>query len=175
MAEPIDSGMPTVKPLIPAQSGGNPNYRYLQENRLQRVIAAITVLGLSHEYRRSAPEWVYRLTGSRAADQTLEQTQAWRDVFVEHPEFFRQSTTNRDNFSLILRRVVDKDEGFRPPVSQELLKMLIDTAITIHGKQFSQQVDRRWPITMLVPFVGGLIGALLGLAGALGAHWLKPG
>jgi VIT1/CCC1 family predicted Fe2+/Mn2+ transporter len=96
-------------------------------------------------------------------------------VFLEHTEFFRQSTTNRDNFSLILRRVVDKNEGVRAPVNEATLKMLIDTAITIHGKQFSQKVDRRWLATMFIPFLGGLIGALMGLAGALGAAWLKAG
>jgi hypothetical protein len=74
MPEPIDNGVTAVKPLIPAQPRGNPKYRYLQDNRLQRVIAALTVLGPSHEYRQSAPEWVYRLTGGKSADQTPENS-----------------------------------------------------------------------------------------------------
>jgi hypothetical protein len=46
----------------------HPNYRYLKENGLQQVIAAITVLALSHEYRRLAADWVYRLTGIKPDD-----------------------------------------------------------------------------------------------------------
>lgn len=152
-----------AEPATPRRLRGNRHYRYLQENRLQRVIAAITVLGLSHEYRRPARDWVYRLTGVRPDEQTAEETQVWRDVFVEHTEFFRESTTNRDNFSLILRRVVDKNEGQRPPINEEIMKMLIYTAISLHGKQFNQRADRRWVLTLLVPFFGSLIGAISGL------------
>src|SRR4051812_16559487 len=74
---------------------------YLKENRLQSVIAAITVMGLHEEYRQSATSWVYRLTGIKSEDQSPELIQEWRNLFKQHSEFFREASANKDHFALI--------------------------------------------------------------------------
>jgi hypothetical protein len=135
---------------------------YLKENRLSSVIAAITVMGLHEDYNQPARRWIYRSTGVKEIDQSERLQQQRRAFFKDHSEFFRESTTDRDEFSLILRRALEKDGGLRPPISEEIIKLLIDTATAIHGKQFSQRVDRRWLIVLLVPFIGSLAGALVG-------------
>ena len=91
--------------------GTNGNRYYLETSRLQRVIAAITVMGLHQEYKQDARHWVYRLTGVKANEQDPTFTQEWRNVFTQHNEFFRQSNTDPDHFSLILRRALEKEDG----------------------------------------------------------------
>lgn len=110
-----------------AQEGGS-RCTYLSENRLQEVIAAITVMGLHVEYRQSVPSWVYRITGRREEDQPPGLAAHWKPVFEEHPEFFRPATANPGDIALIVRRSAP-DKRARPPLTEPVLKLLIDTAI----------------------------------------------
>lgn len=135
---------------------------YLRPNRLSHVIAAITVMGLHQEYKQSVSEWVYRLTGIDEDQQPVELKTHWRNIFKQHPEFFRESTSGDDKFSLILRRALDKRDGVRGALTDIQAKLLIDASITLHGKQVDQYRDRRWLINLLVPFFGGMLGATIG-------------
>ena len=137
---------------------------YLRPNRLSHVIAAITVMGLHQEYKQSVSDWVYRLTGIVEDKQTDELKTHWRNIFKQHPEFFRESTTDEDNFSLILRRALGKRAGVREPLTDTQTKLLIDASITLHGKQVDQRRDQRWWINLLVPLVGGVLGAAIGVS-----------
>jgi hypothetical protein len=37
----------------------------------------------------------------------------------------------------------------------------------MHEAQLSRKADRRWGLKLMIPFTGGLLGALLGVVGAL--------
>jgi hypothetical protein len=97
----------------------------------------------------------------------------WAEVFIQHNELFRGSSARPGQFSLIARRAVDRvsgtldDHADRPPLTEAVLKLLIETAIAMHGAQLSRRADRRWGLNLMIPFSGGLLGALLGAAGAL--------
>ena len=146
---------------------------YLNAGRLQRVIAAVTAMGLSRQYRRSLSQWVYRARGVEPEVQTEKMLREWAEVFVQHNELFRASSAHPGHFSLIARRSVEKvsgptdDDRVRPPVTEAVLKLLIETAIAMHGTQLSRKADKRWGLNLTIPFMGGLLGALLGVAGVL--------
>jgi hypothetical protein len=146
---------------------------YMNEGRLQRVTASITAMGLSRRHSRSLSEWVSRATGVRPEVQTEQMLREWAEVFIQHNELFRGSSARPGQFSLIARRAVDRvsgtldDHADRPPLTEAVLKLLIETAIAMHGAQLSRRADRRWGLNLMIPFSGGLLGALLGAAGAL--------
>ena len=52
-------------------------------------------------------------------------------------------------------------------MTEAVLKLLIETAIAMHGTQLSRKADKRWGLNLTIPFMGGLLGALLGVAGVL--------
>jgi hypothetical protein len=82
-------------------------------------------------------------------------------MFKQRGEFFRESTTTPGNFSLILRRALEGEDVVRAAL---VVKVLIEAAIALHGRQFQQKVDRRWAVNLALPFAGSLIGAVLGQA-----------
>ena len=72
---------------------------YLTASRLADVIAAIQTMSLYDKYKVSCAEWSHRISGDRS------RAEHWKAVFVEHPEFFRRSSSRDDHFSLVWRRV----------------------------------------------------------------------
>src|SRR5687767_14487112 len=79
-----------------------PQYSYLKKERLADVIAAIQALGAYKYYKLDFDEWADRITGDKA------KSDYWKDVFKEHPEFFRIST-RQDQVSLVWRRQLPKN------------------------------------------------------------------
>jgi hypothetical protein len=98
---------------------------YLKPGRLGEVLAAIQVMAVSDQYRRTLEQWTYYLSGIRApksqsepdsdfeADSESEPASEpdaeraagrWRIVFDEHPEFFRPSFARPGAYALVLRR-----------------------------------------------------------------------
>lgn len=66
---------------------------YLKDQRLADVIAAIQVLSTYKFYKLDFKGWSKRVTGSE------ENAEHWKNVFIEHPEFFRLNHT-KDRVSL---------------------------------------------------------------------------
>lgn len=152
---------------------GNP---YLQENRLQDVIAAITALGTYKFYKLDFSGWAERISG------TAKGGIFWEKIFREHPEFFRINSDD-GKASLVWRRQfprnhnVDSDDQFddpasapadrisRRPLEPSELTALIGIAVSLHERALDQQQSSRWWIsiaTALLAFVGGLAGSLIG-------------
>jgi hypothetical protein len=149
--------------------------------RLPDVIAAIQAMATYKFYKLSFEDWADRISGDKA------QAQYWRQVFEQHPEFFRLDA-KRQKASLVWRRQYPKrfhvdrevplsyDEFYRltdsekERVSRTQLKaadihMLITTAVDLHARQLESQRERRWWIpaaTALAGLLGGLLGAAVG-------------
>ncbi|GAB7526787.1 hypothetical protein [Paraburkholderia sp. 2C] len=149
-------------------------------NRLGDVIAAIQAMATYRFYKLSFAEWADRIS----ADVT--QTEKWKRVFVEHPEFFRLDS-DRARASLVWRRQFPKrydvDEQCvlsgeeyrrrihadpksyarisRVPLSASDIKTLVDTAVNLHSRALEHQKDKRWWVA-LSGAVGGLIGSIIG-------------
>ena len=121
--------------------------------------------------------WADRL----AADKT--QSEKWKRIFEEHPEFFRLDSA-REKASLVWRRqfpkrfdvdstrVLSSDEYealtaaqrlriSRVPLAASDIKTLVDTAVNLHSRALEHQKDRRWWVA-LAGAVGGLIGSSIG-------------
>jgi hypothetical protein len=164
--------------LIKKQEVKNQSPYLSNPDRLADVIAAIQVMGAYKFYKLDFANWADRITGDAA------QADYWRKVFEEHPEFFRLDK-NRERVSLVWRRQypkrfdVDKDavitkEDFdllppdkklrisRNPLESGNLETLIKTAIDLHTRALQYQQDKRWRIPLVVSFVGGLTGAIIG-------------
>ena len=152
---------------------------YLKNNRLADVIAALQAAGRYKFYKLDVPGWADRIVGDRT------QSEYWRKVFEEHPEFFRLDS-NRSRGSLVWRRQhqkrYDVDAGTslskeasvrlseeqkkrisRDPLGTEELATLINTAVNLHSRAIEHDRARRWWVSPAV----GIIGALSGLLGAI--------
>lgn len=151
---------------------------YLHDpNRLGDVIAAIQAMGTYKFYKLSFDQWADRISGDSSKGDH------WRNVFEEHPEFFRLDGP-RIKASLVWRRQYPKrfdvnterslsrDEFYklteeekahvsRNPLSPADIKALIDTAINLHSRSLERQKERRWWIPLTSAF-GGLVGAIAG-------------
>lgn len=55
----------------------------INENRLADVIAAIRVMGTYKFYKLSFAGWSDRIYGDEP------KAECWKNIFIEHPEFFR--------------------------------------------------------------------------------------
>jgi hypothetical protein len=151
---------------------------YLNDpNRLGDVIAAIQAMAVYKFYKLSFSGWADRIS----ADE--KQSEKWKAIFLEHPEFFRLDGA-REKASLVWRRQfpkrfdVDdervlssaefsalapekKERVSRIPLSPGDIKMLVDTAVNLHSRALEHQKDKRWWIA-LSSAAGGLVGAIIG-------------
>jgi hypothetical protein len=151
---------------------------YLRDpNRLADVIAAIQAMATYKFYKLSFAGWADRLS----ADAT--QSERWKAIFLEHPEFFRLDSP-REKASLVWRRQFPKrfdvdlgseisgieydqlssEQKFRVsrnPLTSSDIKALIDTAVNLHSRALEHQKDKRWWVA-LASAIGGLIGSILG-------------
>lgn len=149
-------------------------------NRLGDVIAAIQAMATYKFYKLDFAGWADRIS----ADQT--QADKWKNVFLEHPEFFRLDSA-RLRASLVWRRQFPKrfdvdeqrvlsNEEYeqrihanpqsyarisRVPLSATDIKMLVDTAVNLHSRALEHQKDKRWWL-VLASAAGGLLGSIIG-------------
>lgn len=151
---------------------------YLSEaNRLADVIAAIQAMGTYKFYKLDFAGWSKRISG------TSSNSEYWKKIIEEHPEFFRLDNKGK-RASLVWRRNyqrtyhVDKNEILsreqceilseeerssrisRVPLSNDDISVLINTAINLHNRALEKEKASRWWFTPIV----GLLGVILGAA-----------
>ena len=151
---------------------------YLRDpGRLGDVIAAIQAMATYKFYKLPFATWADRMS----ADESLADK--WKQVFLEHPEFFRLDS-GKEKASLVWRRQfpkrydVDAEKVLtgteydaltnaqkirvsRVPLSSSDIKALVDTAVNLHSRALEHQKDKRWWVA-LAGAVGGLVGSILG-------------
>jgi hypothetical protein len=159
--------------------GNSSESPYLADSgRLADVIAAIQAMGTYKFYKLPFDGGADRITANK------NQALYWKNVFEQHPEFFRLDST-RERASLVWRRQypkrfhVDlekrlsveefkalsddqKDRVSRDPLTPGDIKALVDTAINLHSRALESEHERRWWIPLASSAIGGLIGAVLG-------------
>jgi hypothetical protein len=159
---------------------------YLSDsNRLADVIAAIQAMASYKVYKLDFEHWADRI----CADET--QASHWRQVFEEHPEFFRLDAA-RERVSLVWRRQSQKRYGVdveaplskedydsrdaagkarisRSPLSATEISTLIETAINLHSRALDHKRESRW----WVPVAVAAVGAAAGLMGAVVGAWIS--
>lgn len=146
--------------------------------RLADVIAAIQAMGVYKFHMRPFGEWAESIGGDSS------KASFWRNIFEEHPEFFRLDTTGQ-LASLVWRRQFpkrfhvdrlqmlseqeyaalspqEKERVSRAPLSPSDIKTLIDKAINLQSRAVDIQREGRWWIPLVSSALGGLIGAIVG-------------
>lgn len=150
------------------------------EGRLADVIAAIQAMGTYKIYKLDFRGWSDRISGSE------ENEDHWREVFEQHPEFFRLDST-KSKASLVVRRqhpkrynidtqeIISYDSYLklreedpnkferisRTPLQPEEISVLIDVAIQMHSRAVDGERLKYWWIPLasaLFAFIGSLIG-----------------
>ncbi|MHB1331676.1 MAG: hypothetical protein ACYCY1_03705 [Sulfuriferula sp.] len=150
---------------------------YLINGRLEKVLAAIQILGSYEWASRESIEWSKKL-------DTAQENEAWLQIFKDHPEFFRIGS--KDWISLRWRHGYDrtylvserkditieqterlpeseqKNKLSRKPLSPEQIAGLMKTAIELHGRAIAQRKERRWLLPFLFPLLGAILGGIAG-------------
>ena len=155
---------------------------YLRDaTRLGDVIAAIQAMAVYKFYKLTFEDWADRISADKS------QAAKWKNLFLEHPEFFRLDGA-REKASLVWRRQfprrydVDAErvltlpeyEALLPeqsarvsriPLSSSDIKALVDTAVNLHSRALEHQKDKRWWVALASAggaLIGSLVGKLLG-------------
>ncbi len=146
-------------------------------DRLADVIAAIQAMGTYKFYKLSFAKWSDRIYGDES------KADHWKQVFKDHPEFFRLDS-RQEKASLVWRRQhqklfdVDKEvkikkEEFkrlsdserkrisRLPLESNELATLISTAIDLHSRALESKKDNRWWLTSAIALAGVILGAAI--------------
>lgn len=161
----------------------NANPYLLGTSRLTDVLVGIQFLGTYRFYKVG-----FDYLNDRVKE-TPKSAKSWKQLFREHPEFFRVSD-EENNVCLILRRAraknfnVDTEEKItrderkallkeqkkrisREPLTTSEVATMMSTAIELHGRTIAQQEERRWYVS-LIPPIAGLAGVIIGaVIGAL--------
>jgi len=144
-------------------------------DRLADVVAMLQIMGTYKFASREVDKW------SESLGRGPLSAKNWREVFEQHPEFFRI----RDELvSLVWRRAserlydtvagkeitkaeadalsdADKQKLSRAPLSPEQVTSLIEVAIKLQTQAISRRQELRWWVPVLVGAIGVAIGALL--------------
>lgn len=146
---------------------------------LNNVISAIQVMGTYKFYKLDIEKWAQRIKGEDASKEY------WKNVFKNHPEFFRLDDTG-EKASLVWRRSqpklydVDKEEPIskdtykslsdgertrisRAPLEHSDIETLISTAIQLHTRAIEYKKEKRWWINPLISASGALLGVIIGM------------
>ncbi|MBC8651064.1 N-carbamoyl-L-amino acid amidohydrolase [Pseudomonas sp. MTM4] len=147
------------------------------DNRLEDVIAAIQVMEKYGYYKLDFGGWSIRISGNNI------RALHWKNVFLEHPEFFRFDS-NGEKVSLAWRRncrrrysvdhqrelsfneykklpQVELDRISRVPLTGGEISILINTAINLHTRAIDQNKENRWLSSPLFSLLGVALGAFL--------------
>jgi hypothetical protein len=162
-------------------------------NRLADVIAAIQTMGSFVYGSRELETWVEELGAPASPDTT------WKDIFEQHPEFFRVSVVEKTKDKKTVRETwvtlrwrhayvrryhtvkleelprAEADQMTREqrkilsrrPLKTEQIEALINTATELHSRAIAHSQERRWWVSLVLSFAGGLIGAILGFLGSI--------
>ena len=154
---------------------------YLLEYRLSDIMAAIQVLGASNWQSLKQEHWLEQLGRPQSSS-----TKSWNEVFQQHPEFFwledrEQRATLRWRFALEksfdayagklytaeqkeqLTDSAIRERLTRRPLSADEIGMLMNTAMELHTRALSLQQESRWWVPIVSSFIGGILGAVLGV------------
>ena len=166
---------PKKKENIMTKESNSPYLKY--DNRLADVISAIQVMGKYGFYKLDFKQWAMRISG----DENMEVY--WKDLFIEHPEFFRLDSEKK-KASLVWRRSyrkrysVDKQKEIssdefekissdeqkrisRKPLTGDEILTLINTAINLHTRAIEQNKEYRWLSSPLFSLLGVVLGAFI--------------
>ena len=150
--------------------------------RLADLLAAIQVLGTFEFAAREIDKWEKRL------GRQPKSANAWRDVFLEHPEFFTYDDDKK--YSLVWRRSftrdydtvnkcilagpellelkqTEKEPGAvgrvsRKPLEREQIELLCHLAIDLHEREIQRNQEKRWWIAGVIGMTTALIAIVFG-------------
>ncbi|MDX2370543.1 MAG: N-carbamoyl-L-amino acid amidohydrolase [Colwellia sp.] len=151
---------------------------YLKDQRLADVIAAIQVMSTYKFYKLDFIGWSKKITGSEG------DAEEWKQIFIEHPEFFRlnndkqkvslvwrrsyQRNFHVDDEKILTREEIDKlptkersERISRAPLSNNDTATLISTAVNLHTRAIESEKEKRWLLPSLVTILAVCLGAMI--------------
>ena len=128
-------------------------------------------------YKLGFSDWSDRICGDEAKGEY------WKQIFIQHPEFFRLDST-REKASLVWRRnyqklydvylqvnisrekylLLQENQKFRvsrTPLKHSDISTLINTAIDLHSREIEHKKDSRWWISGVIGLAGVILGAVI--------------
>jgi hypothetical protein len=132
--------------------------QYLRPERLADVMALIQVLALDKDSHRSEEGLLVELQGSP------KSATSWRDLALEHPEFFRVKKEGLHGVALVARHVLPINEDKREPLSPEFTGHLLNSAIELHDRQIRRNDRWTYQIPIWAAFIAGIFSLVAVLA-----------
>lgn len=151
---------------------------YLKAQRLADVIAAIQVMSTYKFYKLDFAGWSMRITGVES------NADYWKNVFVEHPEFFRLNSDQQKvslvwrrsyqrNFHVDMQQILTSEQVKNLPEIEKTTRLsrspltngdtatLISTAIDLHSRAIASEQEKRWLVPSLITILAVCLGAIL--------------
>lgn len=151
---------------------------YLKTQRLADVIAAIQVMSTYKFYKLDFGGWSMRITGVES------NADYWKNVFIEHPEFFRLNSDQQKvslvwrrsyqrNFHVDMQQILTSEQVknlpeiekstrlSRSPLTNGDTATLISTAIDLHSRAIASEQEKRWLVPSLITILAVCLGAIL--------------
>lgn len=151
-------------------------FPYLIDQRLERVLAAIQILGSYEWASREVSSWSEKLENEHEKDD-------WLQVFYDHPEFFRISSDGyvslrwrhgydriysvKDRKELSPQEIKEykqqtgAEKLSRKPLTPEQIAGLMNTAIELHNGTIARRRERRWFAPLIFPVLGAMLGGIV--------------
>ena len=151
---------------------------YLKAQRLADVIAAIQVMSTYKFYKLDFAGWSMRITGVES------NADYWKNVFIEHPEFFRLNSDQlkvslvwrrsyQRNFHVDMQQILTSEQVKNLPEIEKTTRLsrspltngdtatLISTAIDLHSRAIASEQEKRWLVPSLITILAVCLGAIL--------------
>jgi hypothetical protein len=126
---------------------------YLKSNRLADILALIQVLALDRLGHRSESGLEVELQGVPKSALT------WKVIAKDHPEFFRVGNDEKADISLIARHVIELNENNIRELPWELIKQLLDTALSLYN--IEKENANWWRIW--IPVLAAITAAIINI------------
>jgi len=122
-------------------------------------VALIQILALDEDSHRRDEGLTEELQGPP------KSSSSWRDLALEHPEFFRVRRDGLRGVALVARHVLPQEGEKRRPLPLEFTGHLLQAAIELHDRQIRRNDRWTYLIPIWVALIAGIFSLVVAFAG----------